>query len=127
MSPVPKSFVHYNAAWNEPDPARIRGHLELAVADDVVFADPDNRTEGIDELEAMIRVARLEHPGAEYAVASQVDGGHDHRYRYHWHARTGRGAPPAIGTDVTTVDEAGRITRIDGFFDDLPRVAVPLD
>jgi hypothetical protein len=121
MKHVPVSFVHYNAAWNERDPARVRGHLELAVADGVVFADPDNRTEGIDDLEAMIRKARLERPEAEYAVASPVDGGHDHRYRYHWHVRTGTDDPPIIGTDFTTVDAAGRITRIDGFFEDLPR------
>jgi hypothetical protein len=127
MGRVPDSFVHYNAAWNEPDAARVRGHLELAVADGVVFADPDNRTEGIDALEAMIREARRERPDAEYAVASGVDGGHDLRYRYHWEVRTGDGGPPVIGTDVTTVDASGRITRIDGFFDDLPRIATHPD
>ena len=127
MSPVPMSFVHYNAAWNEPDPDRIRSHLDLAVAEGVVFADPDNRTEGIDELEAMIRKARLQLPQAEYAVASQVDGGHDRCYRYHWEVRTADGRAPTLGTDFTTVDAAGRITRIDGFFDDIPRVAAPLD
>ena len=123
MSPVPESFVHYNAAWNEPDAARVRRHLDQAVAVGVVFADPDNRTEGIDELEVMICKARRDLPRAEYAVASEVDGGHDLRYRYHWEVRSGDGGPPVIGTDFTTVDGAGLITRIDGFFDDLPRIA----
>ena len=125
MSRAPKSFIHYNAAWNEPDAAGVRRHLDLAVADGVVFADPDNRTEGIDELEAMICRARRELPEAQYAVASAVDGGHDSRYRYHWEVRRGDGGPPSVGTDFTTVDATGRITRIDGFFDDLPRVARP--
>jgi len=71
----------------------------------------------------MIRTARLDRPHAEYAVASAVDGGHDLRYRYHWHVRPGDGGPPIIGTDVTTVDATDLITRVDGFFGDLPRTA----
>lgn len=54
MTTAPESFAHYNAAWNEPDPARVRARLDLAVTDDVVFADPANHTLGILELEAMI-------------------------------------------------------------------------
>ena len=125
MNHVPGSFVHYNAAWNERDPARVRDHLELAVAQSVVFADPDNRTEGIDELEAMIRETRVERPEAEYGLDSQVDGGHDLRYRLHWRVRTGADDASILGTDIITIDAAGRITRIDGFFEDLPRSAPP--
>ena len=121
MINVPVSFVHYNAAWNERDPARVRDHLELAVAEGVVFADPDNRTEGIDELEAMIRKARVDLPEAEYGADSQVDGGHDLRYRLHWRVLRGADDAPVVGTDIITIDATGRITRIDGFFDDLPR------
>lgn len=125
MTKVPESFVHYNAAWNERDPARVREHLELAVAEGVVFADPDNRTEGIEELEAMIREARLELPHAEYGADSEVDGGHDLRYRLHWRVRTGTDEPAVLGMDIITIDDAGLITRIDGFFDDLRRAAAP--
>ena len=125
MSNVPVSFLHYNAAWNERDQARVRDHLELAVAEGVVFADPDNRTEGIDELEAMIRKTRVERPAAEYGLDSQVDGGHDLRYRLHWRVLTGTDDAPIVGTDIITIDADGRITRIDGFFDDLPRATLP--
>ena len=123
MTTAPKSFADYNAAWNEPDPARVRARLDLAVADDVVFADPANHTVGILELEAMICKARVELPSAEYVLASEVDGGHDLRYRYHWEVRIG-GEVTFVGTDFTTVDSTGRIERIDGFFNDLPRTTV---
>lgn len=125
MTNVPVSFVHYNAAWNERDPARVRDHLELAVAEGVVFADPDNRTEGIDELDAMIRNARLELPDAKYGLDSEVDGGHDRRYRLHWRVLTGTDAAPIVGTDVITIDAEDRITRVDGFFGHLPRSSGP--
>ena len=125
MQHVPTSFVHYNSAWNERDPDRVRDHLERAVAEGVVFADPDNRTEGIDELEAMIRAARVELPEAEYRADSQVDGGHDLRYRLHWRVLRGAEDAPAVGTDIITIDATGRITRIDGFFGDLPRSTAP--
>lgn len=119
MSQPPASFEHYLAAWNEPNPDAIGAHLALAVAADVVFADPANHTTGVPELEAMIRSARTDLPNAEYRVTSGIDGGHDHRYRYLW-AVVIDGAAAVVGMDCTTVDGTGRITRIDGFFGDFP-------
>lgn len=115
---VPETLVHYSAAWNEPDPDRIAGHLALAVTDEVLFVDPANVTRGPAELEAMIRTARREMPGAEYRVVSGVDGHHG-RFRYLWQVVVdGKVVMP--GMDVTTVADDGRIERIDGFFGDFP-------
>ena len=119
MSQPPPSFEHYLAAWNEPDPGVIAGHLARAVAPEVVFADPANHTTGVAELEAMIRATRTDLPNAEYRVTSGIDGGHDHRYRYRW-AVVIDGKTAVTGMDCTTVDGTGRITRIDGFFGDFP-------
>jgi len=116
MSDIPESFFHYLAAWNEPEPSRIRAHLEKSVATDVLFVDPAHTTHGIDELEAMIRRARAERPNAAYVRTTGVDG-HNLRYRYRWTAQL----DPDVavpGMDVTTVDEHGAIVRIDGFFGD---------
>jgi hypothetical protein len=66
MTEVPASFVHYLAAWNERDSEHIRGHLDRAVSPGVVFADPANRTVGLDELEALIRSAHHALPHADY-------------------------------------------------------------
>ncbi len=62
----------------------------------------------------MIREARVSLPEAEYAVVTGIDG-HNRRYRYRWEVRR-PSEPPIPGMDVTTVNEAGRIERIDGFF-----------
>ncbi|MFG2196173.1 nuclear transport factor 2 family protein [Streptomyces sp. NPDC048639] len=114
MTVLPDTFTHYLAAWNEADTGRIRGHLDRAVAEDVLFADPANTTVGPDEMEAMIRTARTDMPGATYHRAGDADG-HNGRYRYRWEVRVD-GKVTAAGMDVTTVDTSGRIERIDGFF-----------
>jgi hypothetical protein len=119
MTEMPESFVHYNAAWNEPDPEQIGAHLDRSVTAGVVFADPANYTVGPGELEAMIREAHRDMPGAEYRLVSGVDGGHDRRYRYRWEVWID-GALAVVGMDCTTVDGAGRIERIDGFFGEFP-------
>lgn len=118
MSDVPESFTHYLAAWNEPDPARIRAHLERSVTPDVLFVDPANTTRGIDALEAMIAKARADQPTGSYLRTSGVDG-HNRRYRYLWEVRID-GKLRVPGMDVTTVDENGGIVQIDGFFGEIP-------
>ena len=114
-SPIPESFGHYLAAWNEPDPDRVRGHLDRCVAGEVLFVDPANTTVGPVALEALIREAKAAMPDAVYALASGIDG-HHRRFRYRWEVRVGGDVIP--GMDVVTVDEQERIERIDGFFGD---------
>lgn len=118
MTAPPAELQHYNDAWNERDLGKIRGHLERAVAPDVLFIDPAHTTRDIDALEAMIVDARNERPDADYLVTSGVDG-HNRRYRYLWAVEIG-GQRVLPGMDVTTVDEQGRIVQIDGFFGDFP-------
>ncbi len=118
MSEIPAAFFDYLAAWNQRDPAKVRPLLEQSVAPDVLFVDPAHTTRNIDELEAMIVKARADRPTADYLRTSGVDG-HNRRYRYLWAVHIdGKLALP--GMDVTTVDEAGRIVQIDGFFGEFP-------
>lgn len=119
MTEIPESFDHYFAAWNDRDVSKIAAHLAAAVTDDVVFADPANYKVGPAEIEAMIIEARTgPMPDTDYLVVSGVDG-HNRRFRYRWEARVGDEVLMP-GMDVTTVDESGRIERIDGFFGDFP-------
>ena len=112
-------FGDYLAAWNEPDPHRVRALLERSVTDGVVFADPANRTEGREALLALILEAREALPTATYRQTSGIDGGHDHRYRYQWEVVID-GAVAVVGMDCTTIDADGRIERLDGFFGAFP-------
>ncbi|MEV6317940.1 nuclear transport factor 2 family protein [Streptomyces sp. NPDC051776] len=117
MTTLPGTFTHYLAAWNETDPGLIRGHLDRAVTQGVLFVDPANTTVGPDEMEAMIRTARTDIPSAMYHRTGEADGHHG-RYRYRWEVRID-GRVAVAGMDVTTVDTSGRIERIDGFFGEL--------
>ena len=69
----PESFEHMLAAWNERDPAKVRSHLEKALAPDVQFIDPSVETYGIDEFEANVHAVHARIPGAEYSRTSGVD------------------------------------------------------
>ncbi len=117
-APIPESFAHYMAAWNEPDPDRIAGHLERALSPHVMFVDPANRVEGPSGVDAMMRSFRAKNPTARFRLSTGIDG-HNRRYRYCWEMVV-EGRTVIAGMDVTTVDEADRIERIDGFFGDFP-------
>ena len=114
----PESFDHMLAAWNERDPAKVRHHLDKALAPDVQFIDPSIETNGIDEFEANVHGVHARIPGADYSRTSGVDG-HNRLYRYSWEIRLG-GEVILPGFDVAEVDEEGRVARVLGFFGQLP-------
>ena len=118
MADYPETFDHMINAWNERDPEKIRGHLDLALSADVEFCDPSNHTHGIDEFEAMVRAFRTEIPEAVCARASGIDA-HHHLYRYDWTVSVGDEVL-VPGFDVAATDTAGRVCRVDGFFGPLP-------
>jgi len=114
MRRMPEAMKHYWTMWNEVDLDRIRGHLDRAVSDDFLFADPINFHAGRDALEANVREFRAEHPTAGFELASRIDS-HHQRYRYEWNL-VQDGEVTLRGFDVTTLDDEGLIERIDGFF-----------
>ncbi len=113
---VPEELAAYWAAWNETDLDLIPGHLRGSVAEHVEWNDPNDSFTGSDRLEAHIIQSRIEHPNWVLEIASKLDYHHD-RYRYRWDL-TSRGRTLMEGLDVVTVNPAGLITRVDGFFGD---------
>jgi hypothetical protein len=114
----PESLDHMLAAWNEPDPSKVRSHLEQALAPGIEFIDPSVETHGIDEFEANVRKVQAAIPGAVYSRTSGVDSHHG-LHRYSWQiSRDGEVVLP--GFDVTEVDDQGRVNRVLGFFGPLP-------
>jgi hypothetical protein len=118
MEDHPRTLDDMLAAWNERDPDKVRGHLDRALAPDVVFCDPANYVVGIDAFEAMVRKFRADLPEAVCARTSGLDGHHG-RYRYDWSVSVD-GKVLVPGADVTTLNEGGRVERVDGFFGPLP-------
>ena len=118
MTKIPAALDHMLAAWNERDLEKIRGHLDKALAADVIFADPDNFTRGIDEFEKMVRVFRERLPEGR---AERTSGFNlqNRRYRYEWLVSSGE-TLLIPGMDVAELDENGRVIRVDGFFGPVP-------
>lgn len=121
MSGYPSSFDHMLAAWNERDISRVRGHLDRAVAADVVFIDPTVETRGIEEFEDNVRDFRAKYPTAVLHRSSGVDS-HHNLHRYGWEIVV-ESKVILVGFDVaeTTVD--GKVARVLGFFGPLPKRA----
>ena len=113
---VPASIDRMFAAWNEPDPVKVRAHLDAALADDVRFVDPTIDLVGIDAFEANVHDVHGQIPGAVYERSQQVQHHHGH-YRYPWTIHRD-GEVLLTGADVTVVDDAGRVATVIGFFDD---------
>ena len=118
MADYPESLDHMLAAWNERDLDRIRGHLDRALAEDVLFCDPQHLVTGIDAFEKMVRNFRTDIPDANCKRTSGIDSHHG-RYRYEWSVLDGE-TLVVPGFDVAIVDDEGRVNRVEGFFGPLP-------
>ena len=118
MADYPEALDHMLAAWNEPDPARVRSHLEKALSTTVRFVDPSIDVTGIDGFEANVHEVKSQIPGAAYSRTSGVDSQHGF-YRYHW-AIHQDGNLLLAGFDVTEVDAQGKVACVIGFFGDIP-------
>jgi hypothetical protein len=118
MAEYPESLDHMLAAWNERNLDRIRGHLEKALAANVLFCDPRSLVSGLDEFESMVREFRASIPDAVCARTTGFDT-HHNRYRYEWSVSSG-GQVVVPGFDVAFVNAEGKVERIEGFFGPLP-------
>lgn len=114
----PAVLETYWKMWNEPDPHALLPLIEACCSDDVIFADPNAYTVGHDALVAMAIEVKEQIPNAIYRRASGFDLQH-RRHRYLWEIEY-RGRVVVRGMDVTTLNDAGMIERIDGFFTHAP-------
>lgn len=119
MTDWPASLDHMLAAWNEPEPSRVRGHLDKALSPRVRFVDPSIDLVGIDAFEANVHQVHQQIPGATYSRTSTIDSHHRH-HRYHW-AIHGDGELLLAGFDVTVTDEEGLVETVIGFFGPLAK------
>ena len=111
---TPEILQQYIRMWNEREPDRIREHLDTCVAEDCWWVDPLHQHTGRDALEANVRQFRRDFPNAYLGLGSNVDS-HNGRHRYEW-VITVDDELLLRGFDVVTVNEAGLIDRVDGFF-----------
>lgn len=119
MAATPEVLEHMMAMWNETDLTKIPAHVDAVFSEDVVFIDPANSIVGRDAFVAMVKEFRTTNPDAVCSRASGVDSHHG-LHRYHWEIHSG-GKLLLPGFDVTEVNEAGRVSRVEGFFGPIPK------
>jgi hypothetical protein len=115
----PEALNRMLAIWNEPDAEKIRGHIEAALSEEVLFIDPDNHVVGHAAFEAMVKTFRERLPEAVCSRSSAVDAHHG-LHRYHWEIHQGE-QRLIEGFDVAEIDASGKVCRIEGFFGAIPR------
>ena len=120
MSDYPSSFDSMLAAWNEPDPDKVRALLNEALAPNVRFVDPSIDLTGIDAFADNVFHVQSQIPGAVYSRTSGVDSQHGF-HRYHW-AIHHNGKLIQPGFDVAETDESGRVVTVIGFFGEVPEL-----
>ena len=118
MTDHPDALNHMFAAWNETEPAKVRGHLDKALSDQVRFVDPSIDLTGIEAFEANVHHVHKPVHGARYSISSGVDSQHGF-HRYHWAIHQGD-TLVLEGFDVTETDAAGRVVSVIGFFGKIP-------
>ncbi len=114
----PSVLETYWKMWNEPDHEALLPLIQTCCSDDVIFADPNAYKVGHAELVAMAIEVKEKIPNAIYRRASGFDL-QNRRHRYLWEILY-RSKVIVRGMDVTTLNEAGLIERIDGFFTHAP-------
>jgi hypothetical protein len=120
MNPAHANLQQMLAIWNQRDLNKVRAQLEAVLAPEIEFIDPTIVTRGYDEFEANVRHFRGKYPIAEIQQASAIDS-HHQVHRYHW-AITANGKTMLEGFDVSETNDAGKVTRVLGFFGPVPKL-----
>lgn len=109
----------YVAMWLEPDPSARLARIERAFAPDGRHVDPLADANGYDELNEMITNVHAHYPGFTMERTSGIDQ-HGDQLRFAWQVTAADGSLVVAGTDVGELGADGRLTRIAGFWGDLP-------
>jgi hypothetical protein len=121
MSDLQEIAQRYIAAWNEADAGRRAALLGRDWAEDARYVDPLGQAVGRAEIGAMIGAVQQRFPGFRFTLLRPADGHGDH-VRFSWSLGPDGIEPPIEGSDVLVLED-GRIARVIGFLDKLPKAA----
>jgi SnoaL-like domain len=119
MQNLTKTVEAYVAMWNETDTARRAELVRTAWRPDGCYTDPQFTAVGHAALERMIATAQQQFHDHHLRLASGLDIHHDEA-RFSWEVIAADGAPALTGIDFGSFAADGRLTRVVGFFGDLP-------
>jgi hypothetical protein len=119
MNDLTTTIDTYLAAWTEPDPARRTALVAQVWAGDGRLIDPPLTAEAHDGISAMMAALQGQFPGHTFRRASGIDEHHG-QFRFAWELVGPDGAAALSGIDVGEIGADGKLSRIAGFFGDLP-------
>lgn len=105
----------YCEAWSDADQERRRVLLQGVWADGATYTDPTVDLIGADALLAHIASVHARRPGARVLRTSEIQLHHGVA-RFAWHVVMADDTSLPEGLDIAMLDDAGRISRIIGFF-----------
>ena len=117
--PIEAIIDRYCAAWSDPDAARRKALLDDVWAHGATYTDPTVHLVGAAALLDHVAMVQVKRPGGCVERVGEVDFHHDVAC-FHWHAVLPDGTSVREGLDLAIFDEAGRLSRVIGFFAPLP-------
>jgi hypothetical protein len=118
---VVANVLDYVAAWNEPNGAKRLQILERCWAENAGYVDPNADLRGRAALCEHIAKVHAGRPGARIEMMSGVDL-HHNVVRFLWRLVHAHGGFGDTSIDFGEVDATGKLTRIVGFFGEMPRL-----
>jgi hypothetical protein len=109
----------YLAAWNERDETARNDLVARFWAEDATLTDPPMSGEGHAGISGLAATLHQQFPDHRFVRTSGVDEHHG-VLRFGWDLVGPDGAPALSGIDVGLIGGDGRMTRVVGFFGDLP-------
>ena len=109
----------YLAAWNETDRTARDTLLAEHWAPAATYVDPMADVRGVEAISEVIGAVHGQFPGLVFGPMGDVDT-HHAVARFRWGLGLPGEEPAAVGFDVLTLDEDGRIRAVTGFLDKLP-------
>lgn len=119
MSDAIATIDTYLDAWNETDPDVRADLVRKAWAEDGAYVDPLLEATGHAAIADMAAGVHQQFPGFRFRRTTGVDAHHS-LVRFGWELAGEDGSVAVAGLDVAIVGDDGRLTRVAGFFGDLP-------
>lgn len=111
----------YFDMWRATDPTARAALIERAFTPEGRHVDPLADANGHSELNDMVGGVHAQYPGFTIERTSGIDQ-HGDQVRFAWKVDLADGTPLVAGIDVAELAADGRLSRVAGFWGDLPEV-----
>ena len=119
MNDLSTTIDTYLEAYGEPDGSRRIALIEQVWAPDGHLFDPPIDAAGHTDIDQMFATVQSQFAGHTFRRSTGIDAHHGIA-RYGWELVAGDGSVTLAGMDVAVVGDDGKLTRVAGFFGDLP-------